>query len=257
VRKLLIAVGLLGGLAITISAQASMSCSPSGDACATVTAARADALLQLDSLVPLVDPGACVLPSVGSARCVPLGPVSVRRTPAPLYMARLRVPSATLDLPAGSYLVQFGVRGALIGSPLRLRIGPAQPDRPGLRVAAPSEVTIGQQTTLTLGGLAGAASVRVLLSPLPGGGSCCGISVAAATRRLGAERLELRFAWPRTYFRCGGVQQCTRVPCGRRGRMTLVSDPVGDVVARDVSISQPSTQRRLATLSRLDAARSS
>jgi hypothetical protein len=220
-----------------MSAQAAMSCTLSGDACASVTADRAGAVLRLDSLVALEDPGVCVLARRGPVRCVALGPASVRRAPIALYSARLRVPSPSLNLAAGSYLVQVGARGALIGSQLRLRIGGApQGNAAGLRLVAPAEVAIGQPTAVTLSGLAGVESLRVLLSPLPGGGSCCGILVAAARRRVDADRLELRFTWPRTYFRCAGVGQCTRVPWGRRGRITVVSEPVGDIVAGDVAI---------------------
>jgi hypothetical protein len=253
VRKLLLVLGLLGGLALPVSAQAALSCTPSGDSCASVTAAGAGAVLQIQSLVPLAEPGVCVLPSRGPARCVALGPVSVRRTPMALYSARLRVPGASLNLAPGSYLVQFGARGALIGSQLRLRIGESpRGTAAGLRVAAPSEVVVGQPTTLTLSGLAPTDLVRVLLSPLPGGGSCCGISATPTRRRVDADRLELRFTWPRTYFRCAGVGQCTRVPWGRRGQITVVGEPNGDIVTRDVLIGRRPVLLRLAATSPLD-----
>jgi hypothetical protein len=249
VRHLLLALGLLGGLALPVSAQAAMPCTPSGDACASVTVDRAGAVLRVDSLVPLEDPGVCVLPRRGPVRCVALEVVSVRPEPATLYSARLRVPSASLELLPGSYLVQFGARGALIGSPLRLRIGgPARANAVRLRLAAPSEVAVGQQTTVVLSGTAGAKSLRVLLSPLPGGGNCCGVAVAPAARRLDADRVELRFAWPRTFFRCGRWQHCSRVAWGRRGRITIVSEPVEDIVAHDVVIRRgPAVLRSVAT----------
>ena len=237
--KLLIALGLLGGLALPMSAQATTSCTPSGDACASVTGDPAGAVLELDSLVPLENPRVCLTASRRPARCLPLELVSRRQGGVTLYSARIRVvPSASVALPAGVYWAQFLARGASIGSPLRLRIGegPRRSVVAALRLTAPAEVAIGQQVTAIVGGIARATSLRVLLSPLPGGGNCCGVAVAPAARRLGADRVELRFAWPRSYFRCGGSVRCARGAWGRRGRITIVSVPGGDVVAREVEI---------------------
>jgi hypothetical protein len=235
-------LGLVGVLSAPLAppAGASVWCSPSGDLCASATGDRSGASFRLESLAPLPEARVCLRRPAREERCLALQFAEVQRGTVLLHTARLRIAGPSPGLPAAVYTARFRVGRALLGPAHRLRIGgrsaPPAAGSTTLRIAAPAATTIGRPTTVVLTGPEVGTPLRVLLSPLPGGGNCCGIAPDVARRdRLGS--VELRFTWPRTYLRCAGaVGPCARVSWGRRARITVVGEPGRGLTVHDVTI---------------------
>ena len=96
---------------------------------------------------------------------------------------------------------------------------PAQAD--ARSVSAPSSVTVGKPVSLRVTGFRPGARVAVQLIPTENlGGNCCGRLLPG--KRIGPSgTATIRFVWPATYIRTGGVGLTSNVDWGDRQSVTI------------------------------------